>query len=268
MKVMTRSRSWGTRITTTSLAVVVALGMQSSFAETIFTVNGVDVDSAVVDTYFASRLSGQNGQATPQQREALMQELRDIYLLTTQDDAKSLEADPQIAAQIEIQKRGVLAQAVAARFFENLQLTEEDLMSEYNEQVKLAPPLQFKAKHILVESQGEAMDIIKQLDDGADFAELAKEKSIGPTGPNGGDLDWFSPNTMVAPFSAAVQSLEDGQYSKEPVQTQFGWHVILREASRDATPPTFEASRQNIEAALRNKKFQEYIASLRNDTAE
>ena len=268
MMTKSRSRFRGSILPSAAILALAAFGTQAANAETIFTVNGVDVDSAVVDTYFESRLGGQGAQATPEQREVLMQELRDIYLLTTQADAKALESEPRIAAQIEIQKRGILAQAVAGRFFENLELTEEELLNEYNEQVKLAPPLQFKARHILVESQGEAVEIISQLDGGADFAELAREKSIGPTGPNGGDLDWFSPNTMVGPFSAAVQAMENGSYSKEPVQTQFGWHVILREDSRESTPPTFEASRQNIESAVRNNKFQAYIESLRTADAE
>ena len=258
------SRSLGTRII--AVALLVAAGTTS--ADTIFTVNGVPVDSAVVDTYFASRLGAQGGQATPEQREVLMQELRDIYLLTTQDNVDALAADPQVAAQIELQKRGILAQAVAADFFSKVEVSEEELLASYNEQVKLSPPLQYKARHILVQSQGEAIEVISQLDGGSDFAELAREKSIGPTGPNGGDLDWFSPNTMVQPFAAAVSALENGQYSKEPVQTQFGWHVILREDSREQTPPTFEASREQIEAAVRNQKFQDHIESLRSAAEE
>ena len=258
------SRSLGTRLIATML--LIAAGTTN--AETIFSVNGVPVDSAVVDTYFASRLGAQGGQATPEQREILMQELRDIYLLTTQDNIGELAADPQVAAQIELQRRGILAQAVAADFFGKVEVSEEELLASYNEQVELSPSLQYKARHILVESQGEAIEVIGQLNDGADFAELAREKSIGPTGPNGGDLDWFSPNTMVQPFAEAVAALEDGEYTEEPVQTQFGWHVILREDSREQTPPTFEASREQIEAAVRNQKFQQYIESLRTTAGE
>ena len=253
---------------TTLIATILCITAGTASAETIFTVNGVPVDSAVVDTYFASRLNAQGSQATPEQREVLMQELRDIYILTTQDNVDELAADPQVAAQIELQRRGILAQAVASDFFSKVEVTEEDLLASYNEQVKLSPPRQFKARHILVQSQGEAIEVIRQLDGGSDFAELAREKSIGPTGPNGGDLDWFSPNTMVQPFGAAVSALEDGQYSKEPVQTQFGWHVILREGSREQTPPTLEASREQIEAAVRNQKFQQHIESLRSAAEE
>ena len=261
-------RVCGTRLATISLIMAGTLTISAASADTIFTINGVDVDSAVVDMYFQSRLSGQGGQATPEQREALMGELRDIYILSTQDSAKTFEQDPTVAAQIELQKRSVLAQAVAGEFFENIEVSEEEILAEYGEQIKLAPPLQFKARHILVESQGEATAVIEQLNDGADFEELAKEKSTGPSGPSGGDLGWFSPNQMVEPFSNAVQALEDGMHSSEPVQTQFGWHVILREDSRESEPPTFDSVKDRIKTAVQQKKFQSHLETLRASASE
>jgi peptidyl-prolyl cis-trans isomerase C len=261
-------RSRGTRIAAISVFAAFALTAGASSAETIFSVNGVGVDSAVVDVYFESRLGGQDGQPTPDQREALMAELRDIYILSTQESAMSIAEEPRIAAQIELQKRGILAQAVAGRYIESVTVSEEEILAEYGEQVKLAPPLQFKARHILVPTQGEAIDIIGQLDDGANFEELAKEKSTGPSGPNGGDLGWFSPNQMVAPFSNAVQEMNNGSYSKQPVQTQFGWHVILREESRESEPPTLESVKDRIKTAVQQKKFQAHLQSLRAAATE
>jgi len=262
MEFMNGSRVRGTRLAAIGLlAGVLSSGL--AVAETIFTINGVDVDSAVVDIYFESRLGGQDGPATPEQREALMTELRDIYILATQADAKALAADPRIAAQIELQRLGIIAQAVASEFFANTTISEDEILAEYNEQVKLAPPLQFKARHILLETQSEALDVIEQLNQGADFAELAKEKSTGPSGPNGGDLGWFSPNQMVEPFSKAVQALEDGQYTSAPTQTQFGWHVILREESRESEAPTLESVRDNIKKVIQQKKFTAHLEELR-----
>ena len=179
-----------------------------------------------------------------------------------------LAQDPKLAAQIELQRQGALAQAVAANFLENVTVSEEEILAEYQEQVKLAPPLQFKARHILVATQGEAVDVIAQLDDGANFEELAREKSTGPTAPNGGDLDWFSPNQMVAPFATAVAALENGAHTSTPVQTQFGWHVILREDSRESTPPTLESARDGINQQIQQKKFEAHLASLRSSSME
>jgi len=257
------SRDWGTRLAMCNLIVVGITGAGAASADTIFSVNGADVDSAVVDLYFNSRLGNQGGQATPEQREILMNELRDIYILATQDNAETLAEDVRIAAQIDLQRRSILAQAVATEILDNIEVTEEEILAEYGEQIRLAPPLQFKARHILVETQGQAVEIIGQLNGGADFQELAKERSTGPSGPNGGDLGWFSPNQMVEPFSLAVQAMEDGAYTSEPVQTQFGWHVILREESRDSEPPTFESAKDNITVAVQQRKFQAILEELR-----
>ena len=141
-------------------------------------------------------------------------------------------------------------------------------MEAYQEQVALAPPLEFKASHILVETQSQAVSLISELEGGADFAELAKENSTGPSGPGGGDLGWFSANQMVAPFSQAVAALENGAFSKTPVQTQFGWHVILRVDSRESTPPTLESVRDVVKQRVEQDKLQKYLKDLRATLSE
>ena len=232
-------------------------------AETAFTINGIDVDSSVVDIYIESRLQKPALQATAEEREILIEELTDIYLLTTQARTKELANETRVKAQLELQKRGTLAQVAATDCLTQNQATDEEILAEYTQQVELAPPLQFKARHILVETQTAAIDLIKELDDGADFAELAKSNSTGPSGPNGGDLGWFSPNQMVAPFSEAVAAMEDGNYTKSPVQTQFGWHVILREESRAAEAPTLDGVRDVIKQQIEQRKLQDYLTDLR-----
>lgn len=268
MRFMNGSKCVGTRLAAISLIFAATFSGSFATAETVFTVNGTAVDSAVIDVYFESRLGQPDVQPTPEQRTALISELRDIYVLSTQDLAAELASDPKLAAQIELQRQGALAQAVAANFFQNVVVSEEEILAAYAEQIETAPPLQFKARHILVATQGEAIDVITQLDGGADFEELAKEKSTGPSGPNGGDLGWFSPDQMVAPFSTAVAAMEDGKYTAEPVQTQFGWHVILREESRDSEPPTLESSREAINQQVQQKKFEAHLASLRVSSKE
>jgi len=236
-------------------------------AETVRTVNGAEIDSSVLNFYIQSRTQRAADQATPEQREALLSELTDIYLLTTQEIAEEIRDEPDVAAQIELQNRGVIAQAVATRFMESTDVTDEEIQAEYAEQRELAPPMQYKARHILLESQGQAEAIIDRLDAGADFAELARSESTGPSGTSGGDLGWFSPNQMVQPFSNAVAGLENGSYTAEPVQTDFGWHVILREDSRETEAPPLESVRDQLRQAIKNRKFQEYLQSLRTDAA-
>ena len=252
------------RMMVISLITGTLFSVSFTSAETLFSVNGVDVDSAVVDIWFNSRLNNQGGQANPQQRELLIAQLRDIYILATQKNAALLAQDGVVAAQLHLQRHNILAQAVANEILEGIKVTDDEISAEYDQQIQTAPPLDFKARHILVSSQGQAIDLIQQLDNGADFQELAKEKSIDTgSAANGGDLDWFSPNQMVAPFGAAVATLEDGSYSPNPVQTQFGWHVIFREDSRDAIPPTLEASKDSLRTAVQQRKFDEHVAELR-----
>jgi peptidyl-prolyl cis-trans isomerase C len=266
MNIFNRSGRSGTIV---ALAVSALLaGPTTALAETALTVNGIDIDSTVLDIYLESRIQKPANQATPEEREVVIQELTDIYILTTQPSAKALEADPHIKAQIELQGRAVLAQAVATDFFTSNPATDEEILAEYEIQMTSAPASQFKARHILVETQAAASDLIVLLDDGADFAELAKEHSTGPTGPNGGDLGWFSPDQMVAPFTEAVAALEDGAHTAEPVQTQFGWHVILREESRDNQPPTLDSVRDVLKQRVEQTKFQSYLESLRSDQAD
>jgi len=253
----------------TAFAAIVAITLTSTAAaETVTTVNGVDIDSSIVDMYLESRIQKPAEQATPAERDAVMQELTDIYLLTTQPAAAALGNDPKIKAQIELQSRAAIAQAVATEFFSKNPATDIEILAEYETQMEAAPSLQFKARHILVETQSAAADLIAQLNDGADFAELAKEHSTGPTGPNGGDLGWFSPDQMVREFSDAVGALDDGAHTTEPVQTQFGWHVILREDSRANQPPTLESVRDALKQRIEQTKFQAYLEKLRADHAD
>jgi peptidyl-prolyl cis-trans isomerase C len=224
----------------------------------------VDIDPNVFNMFLESMTRQPASQATADQVTQARNQLTDIYLLSDLPKAQELKEGARLKAQIELQTRAMLAQAVASDFLANNQATDDELRAAYDEQAAGAAGEEFKARHILVETQGEATDIIAQLDDGADFAELAKEKSTGPSGPSGGDLGWFPPDRMVTEFSQAVQNLKDGEYSKDPVQTQFGWHVILREESRDAVPPPFESVRDAIKQQVEARKLQAYIDSLRN----
>jgi len=246
-----------------SAVLVIAVGNSTVHAETVLTINGADIDSVVIDMYVENRTQKPASQVSAEEREALIAEVTDIYLLTTQPHVAELMNTPNVRAQMEIQKRGIMAQVVATDFVARNQASDEEILSEYATQIELAPPLQFKASHILVETQSAAIGLIGELDEGANFQELAKVNSTGPSGPNGGDLGWFSPNQMVKPFSDAVAELADGEYTKEPVQTQFGWHVILRVETRASEPPTLESVRDAIKQRIEQKKLQEHLARLR-----
>ena len=229
--------------------------------------DGTRIEAGVLNAYMETRLGKSATEATPTELSDMRDQLLDIYALTDTPRAKELAATDEVKSQMELQRRGLLAQAVATDFLEQNPATDEEMRALYEEQTELAPQ-EFKARHILVETEEEGIALIAELDGGADFVELAKEKSTGPSGPSGGDLGWFTPERMVPEFSNAVAALEDGAYSTSPVQSQFGWHVILREDSRTSTPPPFESVGEVLKQQVEQRKLQDYISGLRGDAEE
>lgn len=141
-------------------------------------------------------------------------------------------------------------------------ISEDDVNAAYAAQyADVAPEEEFNASHILVEQEEEALEIIKLLGEGGDFAELAKEKSTGPSGPRGGELGWFGKGQMVPEFEQAVIGLENGAVSA-PVQTQFGWHVVKRNESRNKSAPPLEDVRAEIVAALQSKAVEDAVTRV------
>ena len=252
------------RVATITGAILITLSSQTwAQAE-----GGVNIDPNVFNMYLESRIQKPANQATPQEVAAVRDELTDIYLLSDEPKANELKQDPRIQAQLELQSRAMLAQAVATDFLERNAASEEEMQAIYAEQAEQAPAQEFKARHILVETQGEATAIVTELDGGANFEELAREKSTGPSGPSGGDLGWFPPERMVPEFSQAVVAMSDGEYTKTPVQTQFGWHVILREESRESAPPPYDSVRDVLKQQVESQKLQAYLFGLRGTPAE
>ncbi|NVK45645.1 MAG: peptidylprolyl isomerase [Rhodobacteraceae bacterium] len=144
-------------------------------------------------------------------------------------------------------------------------VTDESLKAAYDAKyAEFEPGREYHAAHILVETEEEAMELVKALDEGADFAELAREKSTGPSGPNGGDLGWFGLGMMVAPFEEAVVDMEEGSVS-QPVQTQFGWHVIKLMETRLASVPPLEEVQDELAADIEEAAITEALEALKTD---
>ncbi|WP_375687800.1 peptidylprolyl isomerase [Pseudooceanicola sp. LIPI14-2-Ac024] len=171
------------------------------------------------------------------------------------------EAPRAVALSLDNERNARMATAAVADFLETA-VTEEQIQAAYDAQYANVEGTEYKARHILVETEDEAKALIEELDGGADFATLAQEKSTGPSGPNGGDLGWFGPGMMVKPFEDAVMALEPGAHSAEPTETQFGWHVILLEETRDKAAPALDEVRGEIEANLQNAAVEAHIDAL------
>jgi peptidyl-prolyl cis-trans isomerase C len=258
-----RPNSSRTRRPAATISVLLVATIASCFALADDKSSGHDIDKAVIELFLESSIRKPAGEATPDERAAAIKQLEDIYNITSLDRAKELAIEPRTKAQLEIQGRVALFQRFAADYLARNPASEQELLNEYAKQTTLAPEKEYKARHILVKTQSEAIEIIAQLQSGSDFAELAKSKSTGPSGSMGGDLGWFGAQGMVKPFSDAVIALQDGAFTDSPVQTQFGWHVILREDTRDTTPPPLESVRDVLKQQVEQEKFQKFIDSLR-----
>ncbi len=181
--------------------------------------------------------------------QALVGEPSRTITLTVENELRSMRAGDALDAKI--------AGAV----------TDEALQAAYDARFADAKPTtEFNASHILVETEAEAQAIQKQLNDGADFAELAKEKSTGPSGANGGSLGWFGPGMMVKPFEDAVVAMKAGEVSG-PVQTQFGWHILILNESRLQDTPSLESIKAELEAEIQQQAVEGVITGL-TETAE
>jgi peptidyl-prolyl cis-trans isomerase C len=176
--------------------------------------------------------------------------------------ASSFKKDPEwVSITMENERRNILSTIIIDNVIEKA-VTDEILKSTYIEKYgKNKEGKEYKASHILVDTMEKAKGLVKLLEDGASFGELAKEYSIGPSGPGGGDLGWFKKGQMVAPFETAVLDLEIGTYSR-PVQTQFGFHLIQLDDRRKILPPKFEDVRRNLAIELQNMAIDTYLREL------
>ena len=228
--------------------------------DAVAVVNGTYISKASLAVLESEIAQRSQGQILP--KEQLIEELVQRELLVQDAKQKQLDKTAEFSERLETIKTSLLSQASIQNYLKSNPITDAILKAEYDKNVS-ASGEEYKARHILVKTEDEAKAIIVELDKGADFSELAKTKSTGPSGPQGGDLGWFAAGQMVAPFSEAVIALENNKYTKTPVQTQFGWHVILREDSRAQTPPPFEAVKEQIRPQLQRQKMQEFLDSLR-----
>jgi len=230
-------------------------------AETIATVNGQPVLKAA-HTAIVRQLQ-QNGQQADNQQ--ILDELINLELLTQKAEALDFHQRTDIAALLRLQYVQTLAQAYMGALSEDINITDDDLQREYDQQTASMVANEFRASHILLDNEAAALDVIKALQDGGDFAALAAERSVGPTGPNGGDLGWFQSEAMVPEFSSAVAQMAIGDYSSEPVKSEFGWHVIFLADKRGAQVPALADISGELRNIILRRELTTLIDSMRSE---
>jgi peptidyl-prolyl cis-trans isomerase C len=223
----------------------------------VATVNGAEIHrSDVLEA--AKSLPPQYQTQLEQIFPALVERLVDFRLLADAAGKSGLAKDAEVKRRLDTLRSDVMREVYLERQIAE-RVNETALRAQYKTFLEQNPPKsEVHARHILVEDEATAKDLIAELDKGADFAELAKEKSTGPSSERGGDLGYFSADQMVPEFSEQAFKLKQGEHTKQPVQTQFGWHVIKVEERRAGTQPSFEA----VEGQLREELSREAINSV------
>lgn len=229
--------------------------------EVLATVNGSAITLDVLNVYAKSR-KPRGGEEEANSQETVLTELIALELMRQEGDKNGVSSRPVVVALLNQQRRTALAGAAISDFLQANQASDEDAQKVYDEKMGSAGK-EYNARHVLVETREEAVVVIESLDNGADFSEVAMEKSTGPSGKSGGKLGWFASGQMVKPFSDATAELETGTYTKQPVETQFGWHVIMLDDARDITPPPFDDVKDRLKMLLANQKLQMHIQEMK-----
>jgi len=230
-------------------------------------VNGTKINE-IDFLIFASELQPQ---ATPQSlndpqfQAAVMNELVNTVLLS-QDAAKNkLDKNPRVAAALQIARNKVLAQMAILSHVQKNPIKDEQLKKAYDEKVAKGPVREYKARNIVLKTEDDAKAVIKALDGGEKFGELAKTKSIASNAASGGELGWVAAEQMVKPIAEVVSKLGKGAHSKTPLQTGAGWMVLQLEDTRDTPPPPFDEIKNSIAQELQRESVARYVAELRKN---
>jgi len=232
----------------------------------VATVDGTPISRLQYDIYLKSLLQGRpTTELTTEQRGQVLDEMINMELLASQGVKDGVDKDPDVAGRLEVVRMRVLADAESQKFLKDKEPTDAELHAEYDTAIAAMDKTEYHARHILVASKEQAEQLIKKIKGGAKFEDVAKASSTDGSKANGGDLGWFTLTRMAKPFGDAVKNLKKGEMTQEPVQTQFGWHVIKLEDTRETAPPPFEQVKQQVTNGVIQKKLQAYVDSLKKN---
>jgi len=246
-----------TAVLAAGLAVVA-----TAHGQNVARVNGVAIPQQQFDLLIKN-LVAQGRPDSPEMRDAIKQQMISRELMVQEAAKRGLDKNPETAARLTFSRQDILSNAYIQDVLRANPVTDDMVKKEY-ERIKAQATKEYKTRHILVEKEDEAKDIIAQLKKGASFEKLAAEKSNDPgSKTNGGDLDWSMPSRFVKPFGDAMAKLKKGQITDTPVHTNFGWHVIRVDDERAAKIPGFDEAKPQVQQGLQNQAVEKAIADLR-----
>jgi peptidyl-prolyl cis-trans isomerase C len=227
-------------------------------------VNGTPISRSDYDAFLKNILQGKPAtDLTADQKTQVLDELITIQLVSTQAVKDGLDKDPEAAANLDILRMRILSDAESQKFLKGKEPTDAELHAEYDTAIASMDKSEYHARHILVPTKEKADLLIKKIKAGAKFEDVAKAESTDNSKTSGGDLGWFTLTRMVKPFGDAVKGLKKGEMTSEPVQTQYGWHIIKLEDTRDVAAPPFDQVKAQVTKSVMQKKLLAYVDDLK-----
>jgi len=230
-------------------------------------VNGHEIPKSLEDILVRQRTQ-QGAPDTPELRNAVREELIKRELVIQDAEKKGFEQNADVQQQLAFARQQILLTAYLQDYFQKHPVSDAEVKAEYDRLQKSSSTNEYKASHILVKTEAEAKDIIAKLKKGANFADLAKFSDDPGSKDKGGDLGWNSPSTFVKPFSDAMVKLKKGEITQEPVQTQFGYHVIRLDDVRPAKAPPMDQVGPRIKQQLQQAQLEKLVADLRSKSTK
>lgn len=223
-------------------------------------INGRPIPSLSVDNV-AQQITASGQEADP---ERILDELINLEVLTQAAEELDLDKLPEISAALQLQYTQTMANAYLASKGAEMSFSEEELRAEYASQSESVDRAEYRASHILLDTEEMAAEVMEKLAEGKKFDALAKLYSVDPAGDNGGDLGWFQSSTMVPEFSAAVATMEIGDVSEAPVKSEFGYHIIRMLDKRNAALPDFDSVKSGLTNLAVRKALANHVDELRS----
>jgi peptidyl-prolyl cis-trans isomerase C len=230
----------------------------------IATVNGTPITEDLLNVFVLGLSQGKTNAAglNPDQRTQVIDQIIRTELVAQDAEKQGVDKTPATANQLAVSHMDILEQGMAERLFKDKPPSDQELHAEYDSQVANLPKTEYHARHILVGNEAFAVQIIDRLKKGEKFEDLAKKNSMDTSKDNGGDLGWFTPDHMEKPFADAVVALQPGTFTRTPVQTHFGFHVIQLVETRPLQAPPFDQVKDRIARIVETKKFKAYTDDL------
>ena len=247
-----------------TLAILGALAINPALAEdkSVAMVNGVSIPQTRIDLRVKAA-AAQGQPDSPELRKVIRDDMINLELLAQEAVRLGLDKETEAAQQIEISRQSVLAGAFVQNYADSHPISDDQLKQEYEKLKSNVGDKEYKARHILVDTEAEAKSIIAQLGKKAKFDKLAAKSKDTGSAERGGELDWAVPSNFVPPFASAMTGLKKGEYTREPVQSQFGWHVIKLDDVRDLKVPSFDELKPQLQQRLHQQAIKNEIAEMR-----